>query len=112
MLVLVLVLVLVLDDAGPLTQVKLAPGRCSVGTRYGDHERTQAVEVRAGAPSELNLHDQPPAQRALPRPGLRRLSKFRRDSPLWTGVGPTHPIVADRCCNPRAGAGGMRAHGV
>ena len=51
--------VLALDDAGPLTQVKLAPGRYSVSTRYGDNERTQAVEVRAGAPSELNLHYQP-----------------------------------------------------
>jgi hypothetical protein len=54
--------VLALDDAGPLTQVKLAPGRYSVSTRYGDNERTQAVEVRAGAPSELNLHYQPPAK--------------------------------------------------
>lgn len=54
--------VLALDDAGPLTQVKLAPGRYSVSTRYGDNERNQAVEVRAGVPSELNLHYQPPVK--------------------------------------------------
>ena len=54
--------VLALDDAGPLTQVKLAPGRYSVSTRYAENERTQAVEVRAGTPAELNLHYTPPAK--------------------------------------------------
>ena len=48
--------VLALDDAGPLTNVKLPPGTYSVSTRYGQSERTQKVEVPAGKPVQLNLH--------------------------------------------------------
>lgn len=54
--------VLALDDAGPLTQVKLSPGRYSVSTRYAENERTQTVDVRAGTPAELNLHYTPPTK--------------------------------------------------
>ncbi len=54
--------VLALDDAGPLTQVKLPPGRYSVSTRYAENERTQTIEVRAGTPAELNLHYTPPTK--------------------------------------------------
>ena len=48
--------VLALDDAGPLTNVKLPPGTYSVSTRYGSNEKTQKVAVPAGKPVELNLH--------------------------------------------------------
>ena len=48
--------VLALDDAGPLTNVKLPPGTYSVSTRYGSNEKTQKVTVPAGKPVELNLH--------------------------------------------------------
>jgi hypothetical protein len=48
--------VLALDDAGPLTNVKLPPGTYSVSTRYGGNEKTQKVTVPAGKPVELNLH--------------------------------------------------------
>jgi hypothetical protein len=48
--------VLALDDAGPLTNVKLPPGTYSVSTRYGSHEKTQKITVPAGKPVELNLH--------------------------------------------------------
>lgn len=48
--------VLALDDAGPLTNVALPPGRYSVSTRYGPHERIHAIDVKAGTPVDLYLH--------------------------------------------------------
>lgn len=48
--------VLALDDAGPLTNVMLAPGTYSVSTRYAGSEKTQKVTVGSNKPTELNLH--------------------------------------------------------
>jgi len=48
--------VLALDDAGPLTNVKLPPGRYSVSTRYGNNERVHSVVVKPGTPVDLFVH--------------------------------------------------------
>jgi hypothetical protein len=48
--------VLALDDAGPLTNVKLPPGRYSVSTRFGEHERVHTVVVKPGTPVDLFFH--------------------------------------------------------
>ncbi len=48
--------VLALDDAGPLTSVRLAPGRYAVSSRHGGVERTHAIVVKPGLPVDLYLH--------------------------------------------------------
>lgn len=48
--------VLALDDAGPLTNVNLPPGRYSVSTRYGPHERVHTIVVKPGTPVDLFVH--------------------------------------------------------
>jgi hypothetical protein len=48
--------VLALADAGPLTGVRLPPGRYDVDARYRDTERRRTVELRAGAPVDLYLN--------------------------------------------------------
>lgn len=51
--------VLALADAGPLTGVRLPPGRYAVDARYGATERHRTVELRAGAPVDLYLNFPP-----------------------------------------------------
>jgi hypothetical protein len=51
--------VLALADAGPLTGVRLPPGRYDVDARYGNTERRRTVELRAGAPVDLYLNFPP-----------------------------------------------------
>lgn len=48
--------VLALDDAGPLTNVRLPPGRYSVSTRYGSQERRHVIDVKPGTPVDLFMH--------------------------------------------------------
>lgn len=48
--------VLSLDDAGPLTDVALPPGKYKVTAFYGDVARTGTVEVGRHGRATLNLH--------------------------------------------------------
>lgn len=48
--------VLALDDAGPLTNVRLPPGRYAVSTRYGAQERRHVIDVKQGTPVDLFMH--------------------------------------------------------
>lgn len=48
--------VLALGDAGPLTGVRLPPGRYAVDARYGGTERQRSVDLRPGAPVDLYLN--------------------------------------------------------
>lgn len=45
-----------LDDAGPLTDIALPPGRYKVSAWYGDAVRTGTLSVGRGGHATLNLH--------------------------------------------------------
>jgi hypothetical protein len=51
--------VLALADAGPLTGVRLPPGRYAIDARYGSAEQHRTVELHAGAPVDLYLNFPP-----------------------------------------------------
>jgi hypothetical protein len=61
--------VLALDDAGPLTNVRLPPGRYSVSTRYGSQERRHVIDVKPGTPVDLFMHYPRQAPQSVPSPG-------------------------------------------
>jgi hypothetical protein len=61
--------VLALDDAGPLTNVRLPPGRYSVSTRYGSQERRHVIDVKAGTPVDLFMHYPRQTPQTVPSPG-------------------------------------------
>jgi hypothetical protein len=61
--------VLALDDAGPLTNVRLPPGRYSVSTRYGSQERRHVIEVKPGTPVDLFMHYPRQTPQSVPSPG-------------------------------------------
>jgi len=48
--------VLALRDAGPLTNVKLPPGRYQVDCSFGHMQRHNSVELKDGQPVDLYLH--------------------------------------------------------
>lgn len=48
--------VLALNDAGPLTDVQLPPGRYQVDCRFGSLQQHHSVELRPGQPTNLYLH--------------------------------------------------------
>ncbi|HEV8689740.1 MAG TPA: hypothetical protein VGQ91_05550 [Ideonella sp.] len=48
--------VLALDDAGPLTSVRLPAGHYVVDAKYGQLERRNPIELKPGAPVDLYLH--------------------------------------------------------
>lgn len=48
--------VLALKDAGPLTDVRLPPGRYQVDCRFGDQQQHHSVELHEGQPTNLYLH--------------------------------------------------------
>ena len=61
--------VLALDDAGPLTNVRLPPGRYSVSTRYGSQERRHVIDVKPGTPVDLFMHYPRQTPQSVPSPG-------------------------------------------
>lgn len=48
--------VLTLADAGPLTSVRLPAGHYVVDAKYGQLERRNPIDLKAGAPVNLYLH--------------------------------------------------------
>ena len=48
--------VLALDDAGPLTSVRLPAGHYVVVAKYGQLKRRNPIDLKAGAPVDLYLH--------------------------------------------------------
>ena len=61
--------VLALDDAGPLTNVRLPPGRYAVSTRYGSQERRHVIDVKPGTPVDLFMHYPRQTPQSVPSPG-------------------------------------------
>lgn len=48
--------VLALNDAGPLTDVQLPPGRYRVECRFAGQQQQHSVDLREGQPTNLYLH--------------------------------------------------------
>ena len=48
--------VLALRDAGPLTNIKLPPGKYQVDTSFGRMQHHNSVELKDGQPVDLYLH--------------------------------------------------------